>query len=59
MAQRGESQEHRCKVDKDNTGTSLGTYLRVLAELGLNGDIKQLTADDKVGRKLRDLALMR
>jgi hypothetical protein len=35
----------------------LGTYLRVLVALGLDGDIKALAADDKVGRKLQDLAL--
>jgi len=29
----------------------------VLAALGLDGDIVALAADDKVGRKLQDLAL--
>jgi hypothetical protein len=35
----------------------LGTYLRVLAVLGLQADFNALAADDKVGRKLQDLAL--
>ncbi len=33
------------------------TYLRVLAVLGLQADFNALAADDKVGRKLQDLAL--
>jgi hypothetical protein len=47
------------KVEKVDAGATLGTYLCVLAVLGLNGDIKQLALDDKVGRKLQDLELMR
>jgi len=35
----------------------LGTYLRVLAVLGLQADFNALAEDDKVGRKLQDLAL--
>jgi len=35
----------------------MGTYLRVMAVLGLEADINVLAADDKVGRKLQDLAL--
>jgi hypothetical protein len=35
----------------------LGTYLRVMAVLGLEADINALAADDRVGRKLQDLAL--
>jgi hypothetical protein len=33
------------------------TDLRVLAVLGLQADFNALAADDKVGRKLQDLAL--
>ena len=36
----------------------MGTYVRVLAVLGLDNDIATLAADDKVGRKLQDLALL-
>jgi hypothetical protein len=35
----------------------LSTALRVLAVLGLQADFNALAADDKVGRKLQDLAL--
>ncbi|PIT76130.1 helix-turn-helix domain-containing protein [Limnohabitans sp. B9-3] len=58
VAQRaGISRTSLYKVEKGDAGATLGTYLRVLAVLGLDGDIKQLAADDKVGRKLQDLAL--
>ena len=45
------------KVEKGDPTATLGTYLRVMAVLGLDGDILTLAADDKVGRKLQDLAL--
>ncbi len=46
------------KVEAGDPGATLGTYLRVLAVLGLEGDFDRLAADDKVGRKLQDLALV-
>ena len=36
---------------------TLGSYLRILAVMGLETDIDALAADDQVGRKLQDLAL--
>lgn len=45
------------KVEAGDPGATLGTYLRVMAVLGLEADIDGLAADDKVGRKLQDLAL--
>lgn len=33
---------------------SLGTYLRVMAVLGLENDIALVAADDIVGRRLQD-----
>lgn len=45
------------KVEAGDAGATLGSYVRVLAVLGLEGDLNQLGADDKVGRKLQDLAL--
>lgn len=36
---------------------TMGSYLRVLAAFSLEGDLAALAADDKVGRKLQDLAL--
>ena len=60
VAQRaGISRTSLYKVEAGDPGATLGTYLRVLAVLGLEGDISALAADDKVGRKLQDLALAR
>jgi transcriptional regulator with XRE-family HTH domain len=58
VAQRaGISRTSLHKVETGDPGATLGTYLRVLAVLGLEGDISALAAEDKVGRKLQDLAL--
>lgn len=58
VAQRaGISRTSVYKVESGDPGATLGTYLRVLAVLGLEGDINELAADDRVGRKLQDLAL--
>jgi transcriptional regulator with XRE-family HTH domain len=60
VAQRsGISRTSLYKVETGHSGATLGTYLRVLAVLGLEGDINALAADDRVGRKLQDLALER
>jgi transcriptional regulator with XRE-family HTH domain len=45
------------KVEAGDPGATMGSYVRVLAVLGLEGDLHALAADDKVGRKLQDLAL--
>lgn len=59
VAQRsGISRSSLYKVEAGDPGATLGTYVRVLAVLGLEGDIGSLAADDKVGRRLQDLALM-
>lgn len=58
VAQRaGVSRTSVYKVEKGDPGATLGTYLRVLVVLGMEGDINALAADDKVGRKLQDLAM--
>ena len=58
VAQRaGISRTSLYKVEAGDPGATLGTYLRVMAVLGLESDINALAADDKVGRKLQDLAL--
>ncbi|WP_415833716.1 helix-turn-helix domain-containing protein [Kerstersia similis] len=58
VAQRaGISRTTLYKVEAGDPGATLGSYVRVLAVLGLEGDLNQLGADDKVGRKLQDLAL--
>jgi len=53
----GISRSSLYKVEKGDPGATLGSYVRVLAALGLTADISALAADDKVGRKLQDLAL--
>ena len=45
------------KVERGDPGATLGTYIRVLVVLGLEGDLIALAADDKFGRKLQDLGL--
>ncbi len=58
VAQRaGISRTSLYKVEAGDPGATLGTYMRVMAALGLEADINALAADDKVGRKLQDLAL--
>ena len=58
VAQRaGISRTSLYKVEAGDPGATLGTYMRVMAVLGLEADINALAADDKVGRKLQDLAL--
>lgn len=58
VAQRaGISRSSLYKAEAGDPGATMGTYLRVMAVLGLEGDIIALAADDKVGRKLQDLAL--
>ena len=53
----GISRSSLYKVEAGDPGATLGTYLRVLAVLGLEADIAAIAADDKLGRKLQDLAL--
>lgn len=58
VAQRaGVSRTTVYKVEAGDPGATLGAYVRVLAVLGLEGDINLLAADDRIGRKLQDLAL--
>lgn len=58
VAQRaGISRTTLYKVEAGNPGATLGSYIRVLAVLGLENDLNQIATDDKVGRKLQDLAL--
>lgn len=53
----GISRSSLYKVEAGDPGATLGSYLRVLAVLGLEGDLDAVAADDRVGRKLQDLAL--
>lgn len=60
MAERvGVSVPTLAKLENGEPSTSLATLLRVLAVLGLSGDIEQIAVQDTVGRELQDNALRR
>lgn len=46
------------QVEKGNPGVAMGAYFNVLRVLGLHNDFLKLAADDELGRKLQDLALL-
>jgi transcriptional regulator with XRE-family HTH domain len=43
------------RVEKGDTGTSMGAYVAVLRVLGLQSDLDGIARDDQLGRKLQDL----
>ena len=45
------------RAEAGSPAIALGTLLRILAVLGLEGDIEALARDDKAGRLLQDQAL--
>jgi len=45
------------RVEKGDTGTSMGAYVAVLRVLGLQSDIDGIARDDELGRKLQDLGM--
>ena len=58
VAQRaGISRTTLYNAESGDASVTMGTYLRILANLGMETDLNQLAADDKVGRKLQDLNL--
>lgn len=58
VAQRaGISRTTLYKAEAGDPGVTLGSYVRVLATLGLEIDLNLLAADDRIGRKLQDLEL--
>lgn len=53
----GLSRPTLAKVERGDGSVTLGTYLRVLALYGLEGDLAAVALDDVLGRRLQDLAL--
>ncbi|MBS9783678.1 MAG: transcriptional regulator [Pasteurella sp.] len=47
------------KIQKGDPTVAIGYYVMVLGVLGLEGDFKQVSQDDKLGRKLQDIELLR
>ena len=45
------------RVEKGDSGTSMGAYVAVLRVLGLQSDIDGIARDDQLGRKLQDLEM--
>jgi hypothetical protein len=45
------------RAEAGSPAIALGTLLRILSVLGLEGDLEALARDDKVGRLLQDQAL--
>jgi transcriptional regulator with XRE-family HTH domain len=46
-------------IESGNGSVSISAYIRVLAALGLEGDLLKIAKDDKLGRKLQDANLDR
>ena len=44
-------------AERGDGAVTLGTYLRIMTALGLEKDFDLLASDDKLGRRLQDLAL--
>ncbi len=56
-ARAGISRQTLYNVENGDPSVTLGTYLRVLAVLGLDRDVDKLAADDPLGRQLQDRQL--
>lgn len=53
----GVSRETLRRLENGDPTIAMGTYMRALRVLGLDGDIDGLARDDELGRKLQDLLL--
>lgn len=54
----GVSRETLRGLENGDPTIAIGTYLRALSVLGLDGDLDSVACDDKLGRKLQDIALL-
>ncbi|WP_426195549.1 helix-turn-helix domain-containing protein [Massilia sp. DWR3-1-1] len=55
----GVSRETLRRLENGDPTIAMGTYLRALGVLGLDGDVDAIGRDDVLGRKLQDLELSR
>ena len=46
------------RLEKGDASIAIGTYLRALRILGMDGDFDQVAKNDEVGRKLQDAKLL-
>ena len=53
----GVSRDTLSRLEGGDDSIALGTYVRALRVLGLDGDLDVLARDDELGRKLQDLRL--
>lgn len=53
----GVSRDTLSRLESGDDSIALGTYVRALRVLGLDGDLDALARDDELGRKLQDLRL--
>jgi transcriptional regulator with XRE-family HTH domain len=53
----GVSRDTLHRLEKGDPTIAIGTYVRALRVLGLDGDLDAVASDDELGRKLQDLAL--
>lgn len=47
------------QIEKGTASVAIGAYFNVLRVLGLQNDFLKLAADDELGRKLQDIALLK
>ena len=56
-ARAGVSRQTLYNAENGDASVTLGTYMRVLAVLGLERDLERVADDDPLGRRLQDQAL--
>lgn len=55
----GISRNTLARLESGDPAVALGTYLKALRVLGLEGDINNVASDDNLGRKLQDARSLR
>lgn len=55
----GISRETLRRLEKGDPTIAIGTYVRALRVLGLDGDLDAVAKDDELGRKLQDITLLK